>query len=162
MNMTRLFNLSAVGFLAFVAGAPAIAQDDVDHAPFASKRIVTELDQEGRALEGLINMFMAEDQTILVDSLISLEAALGEARETLELADSDLYEAKIEAAGALLGAIDAEAALDEALIVHGNAVAALARARDELKALNALPAGQENNSEIAFLEAELRGLRRKT
>ena len=146
MRTVRNLSLPAAGFLILAIGAPALAQEGCDHGnPNVAK---------------LVGMFMEDDKTTLVDSLVSLETVLDEARAALDDADLKLYETKIDAASALLAAIDSERALKQADIVRKRAVEDLQGALAELDDLRGLPPSQEINSDIGFMEAELVTLRR--
>ena len=146
MKSIRLLSLPVAGFLLMTMGLPAFAQPGCGHATLEAA--------------SLIDMFMAEDKTTLVNALVTLETALEEAKDALDRADLIFYESRIEAAGALLTAIEARVQLNQVRLIQERATIELAGTQKELKDLRAQPTSQENNSDIAFVEAELRSLQR--
>lgn len=146
MQTVRKLSLPAAGFLIMTVGAPALAEVGCDHG--------------NPGVAQLVDIVMEDDKTALVDALVTFETVLDEARAALDDADLKLYETKIDAASALLAAIDAERALKQADMVRKRAADDLQGVQAELDDLRALPPSQEINSDLRFIEAELVTLRR--
>ena len=146
MNSVPLVSLPAAGFLLLTIGTPVFAQDGCEYG--------------ATAVSQLVDMVMTEDKTALVDSLVALEPDLDNALDDLDAADLSVSETKIVAASALLAVLNSERAIDEGKIVAERAMREVEGAQAELDDLRSLPKGQETNSDIAFIEAELVTLRR--
>ena len=108
----------------------------------------------------LVDIITAADKTTLVDSLVSLETDADRARKSLENADLELYETKIDAAGTLLKPVEAENTVKRARLVVKRSQDAVHGGEMALEDLRALPTSQETNSDIEFLEDELASLKR--
>ena len=146
MKTVRYLSLQAAGFLALTFGTPAFAH--------------VQGEAGGSDTRKLVDIIIAEDKTTLVDSLVSLETDADRARKSMENADLELYETKIDAAGTLLKLVEAENTVKQARLVVKRSQDAVHGGEMALEDLRALPTSQETNSDIEFLEDELATLKR--
>ena len=145
MKTVRYLSLQAAGFLALTFGTPAFAH--------------VQGEAVGSDTRKLVDIIIAEDKTTLVDSLVSLETDADRARKSMENADLELYETKIDAAGTLLKLVEAENTVKQARLVVKRSQDAFYGGETELEDLRALPTSQETNSNIECLEDELATLK---
>ncbi|NKB57368.1 MAG: hypothetical protein GKS00_13660 [Alphaproteobacteria bacterium] len=97
----------------------------------------------------------AEAQT---DWLTALRPSLEKFENKLDQATMDLHQTEIDAAGALLKAVNAEATVTDARNALNGVNMELRIAKSELKTLKALPVSQENATDIDDLEIEVAAL----
>lgn len=157
MKSVRPISLPIVGMLVLAFGSHAIAGETAEPAPLAPPAGVSAHDSD----RPLVDLFMADDQNELVDTLAGLESSLRKAEFAREDAALLAQEAGIEEAGALAAFIGTENAVATTQRVHDEAARALAAAKAEREAVAALEASQENNSEIDFIDSEIARLRQQ-